>query len=330
MVTAGATGPASPERNALTGSLAAVAAACLFGMLGPLTRLADDAGLPGIGMTAWRALLGAAFLAVLLLATGGLGASAAAVRGLGRQGRATLATASIAGLVLNTAMFTAFGLAPVALVLMMFYTYPAGVAVVDLAAGHERLTRWRAAALGLSMGGVVLVLVGGSPTPGDSPNLVAGVLLGLLASASQVVFVTVSRTGYRSVPAVGASLVIMATAVLGSAALAIVAGNGAALAVPFTTPGVWPLILLAGVAAAGISSLLFLVAIRRIGGTRAGILMLFEPVTGVILAALVLGESLTPAQIVGTALVLVGALVLQRSSEPQLEAVVETAAGPVV
>jgi drug/metabolite transporter (DMT)-like permease len=93
---------------------------------------------------------------------------------------------------------------------------------------------------------------------------------------------------------------------------------------------VWPLILLAGVAAAGISSSLFLVAIRRIGGTRTGILMLFEPVTGVVLAALVLGEALSGVQVVGTALVLLGALVLQRSSEPQLEPVVETAAGPMV
>ena len=330
MTTVGASGPAAPDRDALAGSLAAVVAACLFGMLGPLTRLAGDAGLPGIGMTAWRALLGVAFLALLIMATGGVRTSVAAVRGLGRHGRATLATASIAGLVLNAAMFTAFGLAPVALVLMMFYTYPAGVAVVDLAAGHERLTRWRAAALALSMGGVVLVLAGGSPSAGDAPNLVAGVMLGLLASVSQVVFVTVSRTGYRSVPAAGASLVIMATAVVGAAALAIVAGQGAALLVPITTASVWPLILLAGVAAAGISSSLFLVAIRRIGGTRTGILMLFEPVTGVILAALVLGESLTPTQAVGTALVLLGALVLQRSSEPQFEPVVETAAGPVV
>jgi len=36
------------------------------------------------------------------------------------------------------------------------------------------------------------------------------------------------------------------------------------------------------------------------------------------------------AQAVGTALVLLGALVLQRSAPPELDPVVETAAGPVV
>ena len=321
--------PAAP-RNNLTGSLAAVVAASLFGMLGPLTRLAGDAGLPGIGLTAWRALLGLAFLAVVIVVTGAGRPSLDALRGLPRHGRLTLATAALAGFVLNASMFTAFGLAPVALVLMMFYTYPAGVAIVDVLMGHEQLTRWRSAALALSMGGVILVLAGGSTAASEAPSAVAGILLGLLASASQVVFVTVSRTGYRAVPAPAASLVIMAAAIVGAIAVALVSGQGAGLIVPFSTPSTWPLILLAGVAAAGISSLLFLVAIRRIGGTRAGILMLFEPVVGVVLAAIVLGESMTVVQVLGTVLVLLGALVLQRSSPPELDPVVGTAAGPVV
>lgn len=318
------------ERDAVAGTLAAVVAASLFGMLGPITKLAGDAGLPGIGMTAWRAALGVTFLAVLIASRGEAGASWTALRALDRHGRLTLVVAAGAGFVLNAAMFSAFGLVPVALALMMFYTYPAGVAVVDLLAGHEQLTRWRAAALLLSMGGVVLVLAGGLAGAEGTAIAPTGIALGLLASVAQVVFVTVSRSGYRSVPAPAASMVIMSAAVVGSIALAAAAGQASALLVPFTTPSLWPLILLAGVAAAGVSSLLFLVAIRRIGGTRTGILMLFEPVVGVILAAVVLGESMTGTQLLGTALVLLGALVLQRSSEPALEPMVETAAGPVV
>jgi drug/metabolite transporter (DMT)-like permease len=236
----------------------------------------------------------------------------------------------MAGFVLNLSMFTAFGLVPVALALMLFYTYPAGVAVVDLALGHERLTRWRLAALALSTCGVVLVLAGGM---GDTPVgaiVPAGIALALLASASQVVFVTVSRTGYGTVPADAATLVIMATALAGSAVLALLTGQVDALLVPLGSLALWPFILLAGIAAAGISSLLFLTAIRRIGGTRTGILMLLEPVVGVVLAALLLGEAMGPVQLAGAALVLLGALVLQRRSEPNLEPVVETAAGPAL
>ncbi len=326
----GASAGAGGGGSALSGSLAAVVAASLFGMLGPLTRFASDAGLPGIGMTAWRAALGLAFLVVLIGVRGAGHESVAALRTLGPRGRAALAVAALSGFILNASIFTAFGLIPVALALMLFYTYPAGVAIVDVLAGHEQLTRWRAAALALSMGGVVLVLAGGMGGTDAGAIAPAGILLGLLASAAQVVFVTVSRHGYRSVPADMASLVIMATAVLGAIVVALVSGEGSGLLVPFTTLRVWPLILLAGIAAAGISSLLFLLAIRQIGGTRTGILMLFEPVVGVLLAAVLLGESMSPAQAVGAALVLTGALVLQRRSEPELEPMLETAAGPMV
>jgi drug/metabolite transporter (DMT)-like permease len=58
--------------------------------------------------------------------------------------------------------------------------------------------------------------------------------------------------------------------------------------------------------------------------------MLLEPVVGVMLAGILLGEAMGPTQAFGGALVLAGALVLQLRSDPQLEATVETAAGPVV
>ena len=69
-----------------------------------------------------------------------------------------------------------------------------------------------------------------------------------------------------------------------------------------------------GVAAAAIPSLGFLTGIRLIGGTRAGILMLFEPVVGVALAAWLLSERLAPIQLLGAAMILGAAVLLQRAS----------------
>jgi drug/metabolite transporter (DMT)-like permease len=157
-----------------------------------------------------------------------------------------------------------------------------------------------------------------------------GILLGLTASASQVVFVTISRTGYRSVPTATATLVILITASIGAATLALLVGQADGLTAPFRDARAWVPVLLAGIAAAALASLLFLTAIRRIGGTRTGALMLLEPVVGVFLAAVLLGEAFTPIQAVGAALVLGGALTLQRASAPELDPVVETAAGPMV
>jgi drug/metabolite transporter (DMT)-like permease len=127
-----------------------------------------------------------------------------------------------------------------------------------------------------------------------------------------------------------AAAVILATSAVGASLLAVVVDQADGLAAPLTSPEAWPALLLAGVAAAGLSSLLFLSAIRMIGGTRTGILMLWEPVVGVLLAGWWLGETTTPLQLAGGALVLAGAVVLQLWSDPELEPVVEAGAGPVI
>jgi drug/metabolite transporter, DME family len=320
----------SRDRDLLLGTLAAVVGATLFGMLGPLSRFGADAGVPGVAFTAWRAALGVAFLVVLITARRRVRFSIAAVRGLHGRGRLSLATAALMALTLNAAIFTAFGRIPIALALMLFYTYPAGVVVVDVVLGRERVTTSRVAALALSSLGVVLLLVGGMDTSAGVSTDLLGVLLGLSAAVAQVVFISVSRSGYRSVPADAATLVILTTSVVGGSLLAIVAGQADGLAAPFRSPDPWAVLFLAGVVAAGVSSMLFLIAIRRIGGTRTGILMLWEPVVGVILAALWLGEKVVPIQGVGGALVLLGALTLQLRSGPAHEPLVEAGAGPVI
>jgi drug/metabolite transporter (DMT)-like permease len=62
---------------------------------------------------------------------------------------------------------------------------------------------------------------------------------------------------------------------------------------------------------AGIPTFLFLTGIRWVGGVRTGIIALFEPVVGVALAAIVLGEAVGPVQGLGGALVLAAGILLQ-------------------
>ena len=318
------------DRTLVSGTLAAVVAASLFGTLGSLARFGAEAGVDGVAFASWRATLGVAFLALLIVARGRAGTSVAALRGLDARGRVSLAIAALTGLVLNAAIFTAFERIPIALALMLFYTYPAGVVAVAAVLGRETITPSRIAALLLSTTGVVLVLAGGMGAGGGAPIDPVGVLLGLGAAAAQVVFITISRNGYRSVPSDAAMIVILAVSMVGGALLAVAVGQGDSLVAPLRSLAPWPVVLVAGVLAAGLASLLFLTAIRLIGGTRTGILMLFEPVVGVILAGLLLSESLAPLQLLGCALVLAGALVLQARSAPDRTPLVEEGAGPVV
>jgi drug/metabolite transporter (DMT)-like permease len=94
--------------------------------------------------------------------------------------------------------------------------------------------------------------------------------------------------------------------------LAAVLGNP--LDVPLHEGRALGLVLLAGIVGAGLPSVLLLVGIRAIGGTRSGILMLIEPLVGVTLAAILLHEALLPIQGVGGAAILAAALLLQRGA----------------
>lgn len=291
-------------------SLAVLAAGISFGTLGPLSRFAGAGGLSGPEFAAWRAGIATLATAALILL---LRRNVPVVpwRSLDRQTWLALLVATASGATLNLALFSAFQRIPVALALLVFYTYPALVAVAGRLLGRETLGPGRLAALSLSLSGMVLVVWGAGPA-GAAGGAVDPLGLGLaaVASLSQTLYVTMSTTAYRAVPSHQAVLVILAGSAAAMAAAATILGGGG-LDRPFHLPWLWGPLVTAGVIGAALPSLLLLIGIRRIGSTRAAILALAEPVTGAILAALLLGETLSGVQIAGAGLVLGGAAVLQ-------------------
>jgi drug/metabolite transporter (DMT)-like permease len=109
--------------------------------------------------------------------------------------------------------------------------------------------------------------------------------------------------------------VLAGSAVIG-AALTIVSDGLGALFKPFSSPSLLVLLAGVGIFAAAVPSVLMLTGIRWIGGVRTGILMLFEPVVGVALAAFLLAEGLSPVQAAGGATILLAAVIVQRASRP--------------
>jgi drug/metabolite transporter (DMT)-like permease len=302
------------DHRFLLGSLALIVAACGFGMLGPVARLAYEAGFQPMAFVAWRATFGVlAIAAIVLVVAIRRGTPITNPFRLPLRDAAGLAVIAFAGLGVNVATFVAFDLTTVALVLLAFYTYPALVAAVAVALGHERLDGTRLVALGLALGGMVLVVAGGlDPAGGGIAFNPAGVVLGLLAAIFQTIFVTVSRGRFARMPSeqvMGWVLLLIAAS---CTALALALGNR--LDVPLHEGRALGLALLAGVAGAAIPSVLLLVGIRAIGGTRSGILMLIEPLVGVSLAALLLHEAIRPIQAVGGAAILAATILLQRPS----------------
>ena len=305
------------DRPPVTGFVIVIVAASLFGTLGPLSRFAYDAGMEPLSFVVWRALIsliGTAAFVAWRISRGR--EHLTRLRDLDRGARVSLAVAALMGFTLNLAMFIAFDLVTIALALLGFYIYPVIVALANVALGRETLDRPRIVALALAISGMVAVVASElDPAAGIRFDAI-GFGLALGAAVSQAVFVVISRTGYQRVSAGQAMSVVLAMTVVCSLAVAVATGAGAALAFPLQDPSVLPLLAFTGLFAAAIPSILFLTGIRLIGGTRAGILMLFEPVVGVALAAVLLNERLAPIQVAGGLAILGAALILQRSAAP--------------
>ncbi len=305
------------DRSPIVGFAIVIAAASMFGMLGPLSNFAYDAGMEPLPFVVWRGGIGmlATFAFIAWRMVRGV-ERRTPLRALDRGARISLVVAALAAFGLNFAMFIAFDLVTVALALLGFYTYPVVVAVVNVALGRESLDRPRIAALGLAVAGMIAVVASQlDPASGIRFDAI-GFGLALAAAGCQAVFVIISRSGYSVVPATQAMGFILAITVVAGIAITLVAGSEQALVYPVHDLSVMPLLLFTGLFAAAIPSILFLTGIRLIGGTRAGILMLFEPVVGVILAAALLGEQLAPIQVAGGLAILLAALILQRSAAP--------------
>jgi len=311
------------------GFVSVLAAAALFGTLGPLSRFAYEAGLQPSSFVAWRALIGFIGIAVFVAWRVRRGARALVrFADVPARARVSLLAAAICGFSLNMAMFIAFGRITIALALLAFYTYPAMVAVGNLVLGRERLDASRVAALALALAGMIAVVASQlDPSTGIRLDAI-GVGLSLGAAVCQTVFVLISRDGYRQVPTEQAIGVVLLATIIGATVVTLAAGGGANLTSPLGEPSVLPLLLFSGIFAAAIPSVAFLTGIRSIGGTRAGILMLFEPVVGVILAAWLLAEHLAPIQIAGAIAILGAAVILQRDASPGGTA--ETSAAGIV
>ena len=302
----------------LAGFAIVLGAASLFGMLGPLSRFAYDAGMEPLSFVAWRALIGLLALGAFVAWQARSGRQRLVRPGdlTGRE-RLLLGVAGLTGFSLNLAMFVAFDRITVALALLGFYTYPAMVAIVAVALGRERIDRAKGVALALATAGMVLVVAAQLDPAGGISFDALGFGLALGAALSQAIFVSIGRDGYRRVPTAQATTVVIGTTLVLCTLIAVATGAGPSLVRPITDPGLLPIVLFTGVFAAAIPSLAFLTGIRWIGGMRAGILMLFEPVVGVALAAWLLSEPLQPVQAVGGAAILAAAVVLQRSSRAE-------------
>lgn len=251
--------------------------------------------------------------------------------------RRALLVAALCGAALNVAMFAAFATTTIAVALICFYSYPAMVTLAAARLYHERLAPLRVAALGLSCVGLVLVVLAPLFTATNVVVSPTGVALALFAAVCQAAFILVAGRGFAPMSSLQVSAWVILVAVLVTLPLALLVGDTGALVGPLADSRAWAPVLFGGLAAAAIATTAFVAGIGMIGPSRAAIMMTVEPVVGVLLAALLLGEQSTPIQLLGGVAVITAAVILQiaprtatATAEQPPEPLVETAAGPLV
>jgi drug/metabolite transporter (DMT)-like permease len=178
------------------------------------------------------------------------------------------------------------------------------VLIVGLAAWAlfgERLRREVVVAMPVMLVGVVLISgVVGSGAYGSNPQL--GVLVGLVTAAAYAGYLLVIRRASPDHRPAGP--VAIATAVT-----ALLAGLfGAAVGDLDLAPGVPALayLLALGVLSQSIGDLFIQVSLPRLPAVITSILLLVQPVTTMLLGAILLAEAPSPAQVAGVALVIGG------------------------
>jgi drug/metabolite transporter (DMT)-like permease len=285
-----------------------------------LSRFAGEVGISTITFVTWRALLGALILVLSVALLLGFGLiRAVRFADVPASHWLQISTLAILNVVINLAVFTGFEYASIALVLICFYSYPVIVALAATRIYHEPLTSLRIAALGLATVGLVLVVL--APMLGESQADVDafGLLLGLGAAVAQAIHALIAGRGYSSLPAPQAAVALSVIQAVGFLGIAVLGGAATLLVEPFELEGAWTWIVLGATIGLAIPTAAVLAGYRRLGPTRASIMMLLEPVVAVLLAAILLAERPAFVQLVGGALVLAGSLLAQVHRQPVVQ-----------
>lgn len=187
-----------------------------------------------------------------------------------------------------TLFFAALERAPAAVVGLVFYSYPLWTTLLGFLTGLETF-RWQLlAALGLGGTGVLLIFT--LPTTG-----LTGPLLATAAALIVAVYFIFMQLALRVASASVAAMWTSAGAAMALGIASAITRQG----IPASALG--PAVALAAASAFAFATLYE--AIIRIGSSRSSIAAMLEPVTTLVLAAVLLGEQLSLRVLIGAVLI---------------------------
>jgi len=181
-------------------------------------------------------------------------------------------------------------------------TMPIAILVLGYLAREERLTTRRVAGIAISFAGVVLVIAKGTSALVHELPFSSGGLFIIAAVVSWAVYSVLLRR--FSIP------------LGGSALLAVLSAIGLALCTPFCawellhgerilwSPGTAAAIIYVGIFPSVIATIFWNAAVAQVGASTSGVFMNLIPIFSLILAVILLKESINAFQLVGMGLIL--------------------------
>ena len=252
-----------------------------------------------VGAAAARGTLGAAVLAAILLAPW---AGAAALRPVRLHGPALWRLAGLGlmgGAIFMVAMNVAVALAGATITAFVAGLYAVLAAALAVPMLGERPDRITILSLALALIGTLLL---GDLQP--SMRLAGGIGVGLLAAISFALFLVLSRRWSVPYGLPGPSVALAALALSGAATAVLMAVTGIPLTEGDLLPeAAWAVAWLA-LGPGALAAVLVVIGMRRLPARRASAFLLLNPPTAAVLAWVLLGERLSPLQLLGGALVL--------------------------
>jgi drug/metabolite transporter (DMT)-like permease len=295
---------ASPSRQT-RGVLIALSSAVVMGWAPIFGKMAYRAGVDPFTLVALRTALAAGMLWVFYLAFW-----RAHIRIDGRNLVGCLAIGAVNGI---GSVFYYSGLQKLdaSLVSLLHTLYPIWVFVFLSASGHA-ISRLAVARLGLALAGLYFITSAGPRQPNS-----LGVMLMLASAAAYGWHLVLGQWVLADISSRTVALYMltaMAAVVVVVPNAAVRAAGGAAMdaaTLSAISPAGWEAI--AGLAVTtALSRLLMFAGLSRLGGAQTALLGISELVTSLLVAFVVLGERLTPAQWVGAAIIVSSAVLVSR------------------
>ena len=270
--------------------------AVLWGSAFPVTRiLLRD--LPPLGAAAWRTLLAAAAVLLLVAARGELGQ----LRPAPGQGWRLAVLAVLGGALFLIEMNVAVYLTGASITSFVAGTYPLLAVVIAAFLLGEPLGRRVVLALGVAAVGLVLLA-----RPGGAHVELLGVAVALGAALSFATYLGLARLwgSAERLPTLTVAFYLLLSSVSVTTVLQVLL-DPAGLSLDLSVAG-WAALLWLAWPASALPHVLVIATLRRMPASRAAPFLMLMPISGTLIAAALLGERLDPLQLVGAGLILVG------------------------